>query len=245
MIRYNVAMDARRALLAVLLAATACGGGGADPAPVASPAPSTASPTPSPTLPPVATDEAGVKALLVTAAEVGPRWVAQAKVNRTQTKKGELCPGKKNEQSRVAPRATGSVKMTEGTQQGAAIASFDVHAFDPAVLEDYKAAFAAATAECAAYTSLEKTYVTTELVTAPTVDGADWALARLERVYADSTKKQLYYVRQTIKVGVGRSVVALEHAFVQPASDPTGADFAKTAELLGKQVAKVAAKPLT
>lgn len=237
-------MDARRPVLALLLAfATACGGGGGDPA--ASPSPSaTPTPTPTPTLPPVATDTASVKAAIVTAADVGAPWVAQDKVNRTQTKKGELCPGKKNEQSRVAPRATASVKMTEGTKEGAAIASFDVHAFDPAVLEQYQAAFAAATKDCAGYTSLEKTYVTTEDVTAPTIAGTDWAVARLERVYADSSKKQLYYVRQTVKAGVGRGVVALEHAFVQSQSDPTGADFTKTAQLVTKQVDKLAAHPI-
>ncbi|HEV2890034.1 MAG TPA: hypothetical protein VGX28_06625, partial [Frankiaceae bacterium] len=95
-----------------------------------------------------------------------------------------------------------------------------------------------------AFTSLEKLYVTTEDVTPPAVAGADSAVARIERIYADSSKKRLYYVRQTVKVGVGRSVVALEHAFIQPRSDPTGADFTKTVALLSKQVAKVVAKPL-
>lgn len=240
----NADMDARRPALALLLALTAaCGGGGGEPA--ASPTPSaTPSPTPTPTLPPVATDTAAVKAAIVTAADVGSPWVAQAKVNRTQTAKGELCPGKKNEQSRVAPRATASVKMTEGTKEGAAIASFDVHAYDPAVVEQYKAAFAAASKDCAAYTAIEKTYVTTEDVAPPAVAGTDWVVARLERVYADSSRKQLYYVRQTVKAGVGRGVVALEHAFVQPKSDPTGADFTKTAALVTKQVDKLAAHPI-
>ncbi|HEV2891000.1 MAG TPA: hypothetical protein VGX28_11565, partial [Frankiaceae bacterium] len=129
-------MPPRRLVLASLLAlTTACGGGGGEP--VASPAPSTASPTPTPTLPPVATDQASVKALVVGAKDLGSPWVVPPKVNRTQTKKGELCPGKKNEQSRVAPRATANVQMTEGTKEGAAIASFDVLAFDPAVLADY------------------------------------------------------------------------------------------------------------
>ena len=236
-------MDARRALVAVLVAATACGGG-ADPSPAASPAPSTASPTPTPTLPPVATDEASVKAVLVTAAELGAPWVSADKVNQTQTKKGELCPGKPDEQTRVEPRATASTRMTAGKQEGAAIASFHVRAFDPARIAEYRAAFAAASKDCAAYTSLEKLYVTTEDVAAPAVAGADWAVARLERVYADSSRKQIHYVRQTVKAGVGRTVVSLEHAFIQPRSDPTGADFAVTTTLVTKQVAKVVAAPL-
>lgn len=238
-------MDARHALTALVLATvTACGGGGGTPA--ASPSPTTASPTPSPTptLPPVATDTAAVKAAIVTAADLGTPWVTPKEVNRAATKKGELCPGKKNEQSRVAPRATASVQMTEGTKAGAAIASFDVHAFDPARIEAYRAAFAAATKDCATFTAIENTYVTVEDVAAPAIAGVDWSVARIERIYADSSRKQLYYVRQTIKAGVGRSVVALEHAFVQPKTDPTGADFTKTARLLTKQVDKVGTKSL-
>jgi len=234
-------MDARRTLLAVLLAtATACGGGGAKPE--ATPAPSTTSPTPSPTptLPPVAVDTAAVKAALVTSPEVGSVWVTPKSVNKTKTAKGELCPGKKNEITRVKPRASATVQMTEGTKTGAAIASFSVHAFDPALVAGFTAAFDAANTDCAAYTSLEKTYVTTETVTAPAVQGADEVLARLERIYADSSKKTLHYVRQTLTVRVGaRTFVVLEHAFIQSKADPTGADFAKTVALVQKQVAKV------
>ena len=223
-----------------LVSLTACGGGG-DVQPVASSSPTA---TPAPTLPPVATDTASVKAALVTAADLGTPWVAPKSVNETATKKGELCPGKPNEQTRVPPRATAKARLTEGTKAGAAIASFDVHAFDPAVLASYSKAFVAASTDCAAYTSLEKLYVTTETVTPPAVEGADEVLARLERVYADSSKKTLHYVRQTLKVRVGRTVVALEHAFVQPASDPTGADWTKTVALVTKQVAKLRAYPI-
>ncbi|HEX8002124.1 MAG TPA: hypothetical protein VF519_05465 [Mycobacteriales bacterium] len=230
-------MDARLPAAALVLAlAAACGGGGT---PAASPTPSpSATPSPTPTLPPVASDEAAVKKVLVTAADLGKPWVVPAKVNTTSTAKGELCPGKPNEQKRVPSRAFAKVSMTEGTKAGAAIASFEVRAFDPAKLDAYRDAFAAATKACAAYASLEKTYVTTEDVTAPAVAGTDWAVARLERVYMDSSRKKLYYVRQTIKAGVGRGVVSLEHAFVQSAADPTGADFTRTAALLEKQVTK-------
>lgn len=237
-------MPASRLLVtAVLVAATACGGG-AKPSTQPTPAPTTPSPTPTPTLPPVATDQAAVKAAIVTSADLGAPWVTPKKVNRTQTAKGELCPGKQNEQKRVPPRATGSVQMTEGAKEGAAIASFDVHAFDPVKVEPYALAFVAATADCKAYTALEKTYVTTEDVPGVTVPGTDEAMARIERIYADSSKKQLYYVRQTIKARVGRAYVALEHAFIQPKTDPTGADFTKTIALLTKQVDKLAAHPI-
>lgn len=228
-------MPLTRAVLAVLLAgATACGGGSAKPDASAT----SSTPSPTPTLPPVATDTASVKAAIVTAADIGAPWVVPKTVNKTAVKKGELCPGTPNEQTRVPPRATASVRMTEGTKTGAAIASFDVHAFDPEVYGPYRAAFAAATKDCAAYTSLEKLYVTTEDTAAPVVEGADEVLARIERIYADSSKKQLHYVRQTLKIRVGRAVVAIEHAFVQPATDPTGGDWTKTVALVTKQVAK-------
>lgn len=234
----------RLALALVLAAATACGGSGSQSGTQPAPATTTATPSPTPTLPPVAADEAAVKAAIVTSADLGAPWVTPEKVNQTAVAKGELCPGKPNEQKRVAPRASAAVKMTEGTKEGAAIASYNVYAYDPALLDDYRTAFEKATEDCAAYLSLEKLWTTTETVEAPSVPGTDWAVARLERVYADESKKTLYYVRQTVKAGVGRSVVALEHAFVQPKSDPTGADFTETVALLGKQVEKAEAHPL-
>lgn len=227
-----------RALLVVLLAtATACGGSAK---PNASPTPS---PTPSvsPSLPPVAADTAALKKALVVAADIGTPWVVPKAVNKTGTKKGELCPGKPNERTRVKPRATAEVAMTEGTKQGAAIASFDLFAFEPAQLEAFVAAVEAANQDCAAYTSVEKLWVTTETATAPAVSGGEQVLARLERIYADKTKKTLYYVRQTLLVRVGRSFAFVEHAFIQPKTDPTGADWKKTVALAEKQVAKLAA----
>jgi hypothetical protein len=150
-------MDARRTLLAVLLAtATACGGGAAKPEAVATTAPPSPTPSPTPTLPPVATDTAAVKKALVTSREVGSVWVTPKSVNKTKLAKGELCPGKKNETTRVKPRASATVQMTEGTKQGAAIASFNIYAFDPALVDDYAAALAAANKACAAYNTAEK-----------------------------------------------------------------------------------------
>jgi hypothetical protein len=74
------------------------------------------------------------------------------------------------------------------------------------------------------------------------VAGADEVLARLERIYADSSKKTLHYVRQTLVVRVGgRTYVALEHAYIQPKSDPTGADWTKTVAIAMKQVTKARA----
>jgi hypothetical protein len=221
------------ALSAALLAGCASGS-----SPKASPSPT---PSPTPTLPPVETDKASVKAALVTAADVGTPWVAPKEVNRTKTKKGELCPGHKDDLARVDTRADANVSMTEGTKQGAAIASFEVHAFDPALLDTWREGFAKAVAECAAFVAPEKTYVTTELVaTPPTVPGCDEVLARTQHVYADAAHKTLYYVRQNLRCRVGRVVIAFEHAFIQPKSDPTGADFTKSVTLIQKQVAKVA-----
>jgi hypothetical protein len=218
-------------LALALVTATGCGGKSTPAAVVTT--------TPPPTLPPIATDKAGVTAVVVTAADLGAPWVQPKAVNRTKTGKGELCPGKKEDFAREVPRASVSVQMTEGTKAGAAIASFELAAFDPARLDAWRAAFAAAVTDCKAYRAIEKNYVTVETATAPAVAGADEVLARLEHVYADAAHKQLSYVRQVLKCRVGRVVVSLEHAFIQPKTDPTGADFTKTAGLAEKQVAKV------
>lgn len=230
-------------VLTLALSATLLAGCASGSSPKASPSPSP-TPSPTPTLPPVATDTASLKASLVTAADVGAPWVTPkgGKVNRTNTAKGDLCPGHKDVFARVPGRASAEVNMTEGTKQGAAIGSYQLVAYDPAKIDAWRAAFTAANAECKAFVSPEKLWVTTETLAEPsTLDGCDEVLARIQRVYADRTRKTLYYVRQVVQCRVGRVVVEFEHAFIQPKTDPTGADFAKTVTLTAKQVAKLSA----
>jgi hypothetical protein len=229
-------------LAAVALAGTAACGSSGSPSSAPSPTPSPTTPSPTPTLPPVATDKAAVKAALVHATDLGKPWVEPKSVNRTKTAKGDLCPGKKADQLRVPSRATADVSMTEGTKQGAAIASYSAFAYDPAKLAAWRTAFATATKDCASYKAPEGTYVVTSTpAAAVTVSGADAVLVRLERIYAEAAHKTLYYVRQTLKCVVGRYVVTIEHAFIQPKTDPTGADLTKTVTLMEKQVAKARA----
>jgi hypothetical protein len=216
----------------------------AQPSSTPSPSPSTTpSPTPKP-LPSVAADKATAKAALPTAAELGKPWVLPKKVNTVQHASGEICPGHKDDVVRVKPRAEVSNALTEGTKQGAAIASFTVLAFDPAKVEAWDKAFDAATAACASYKSKEGTYVVTENLASPgfTIDGVDVLHVKLEHIYAEASHKTLYYVRQTIKARIGRVVVHIEHAFIQPKTDPTGKDWTKTLKLFRPEVAKARAK---
>lgn len=242
--RMPTARASRLAAALALAAVTAACGSSGSPSAKPSPSPSSPTPSPTPTLPPVATDTASVKAALAHAADLGKPWVEPKTVNRTKTKKGEFCPGHLGDAARVKARANAETSMTEGAKQGAAIASFSVSAYDPAKLSAWRAAFAAVVKDCASYHAAEGTYVTAQLVTSPlAVAGADEVLVRIERVWADAAHKTLYYVRQNVKCVVGdRYVVSIEHAFIQPKSDPTGADFAKTVRLLEKQVAKARTK---
>jgi hypothetical protein len=182
-------------------------------------------------------------ATLVKATDVGAPWVVRAKVNQVENKDGELCPGRLEDFYRVRFRAKVTVKMTAGTKAGAAIASFWNVTYTPEQLDAWDAAFDAAAVACKAYKATDGTYVTTEVVTPTfTIEGADVVNARIERVYADAAHKTLYYVRQVIKARVGRAVGSIEHAFVQPRTDPTGKDFTTTAKLMRVQVDKLAVR---
>jgi hypothetical protein len=226
-----------RRALALALSVAFLAGCGSSSSPKATPSPT---PSPTPTLPPVAEDTANLKKALVTAADIGKPWVTPKSVNKTATKKGDYCPGHKDDFSRVATRADVDVSMTEGTKTGADIASFEVVTYDPAKLDAWRAGFAATITDCAAFTSPEKLWVTTEAMPAvPAVEGCDEVLGRTQHIYADKTKKTLYYVRQDLRCRIGRVVIAFELAFIQPKSDPTGADTTKSVSLVSKQVAKV------
>jgi hypothetical protein len=161
-------------------------------------------------------------------------------VNRVKgAAKGEICPGGLDDLARVKPRADASVQMTEGKKAGAAIASFRVAAMDPSKVDAWSAAFVTAIAKCKAFKSSGGTYDTTvEVDVKEQFEGADEVRARLESIYAERTHRTLYYVREVIKVRYGRYVVTIEHAFIQPKTDPKGADWTKTAKVLRAQVAK-------
>jgi hypothetical protein len=228
--------------LALVLAVPACGGGGGEPEARPSATQTTVSPTPSPTptLPPVATDKAAVKKAVVTAADLGKPWVEPKAVNtQKQQEKGDLCPGQKSSKVLYKPRASEARRLTEGTKAGAAIGSFAVRTYGFGFEEKWRAAFEKAARGCKAYRSPEGTYVTTEIVASlPAVDGADEVLLQIERIYADKTKKTLYYVRHYYEARSDRYVSSFELAYVQPKGDPTGKDTKKSAALLAEQVAK-------
>ena len=230
-----------RVALALTLALAACGGsagndGGPDgtgAAPSVSP-----SPSPTPTLPSAAADKKLAKAALLTAAELGKPWIEPKAVNTAKGTKGEACPGQKNSLKLNPARADASRDMTEGKQQGAAIGSFGIRAYGFGNEQKWRDSFAATAKGCASWKAAEGTFVTLDVVTPPAVEGADEVLAHIERIYADKTKKKLYYVRHWYEARTGRVVTAFEYAYIQPKSDPTGKDMAKSAKLLAKQVAK-------
>lgn len=220
---------------AVALVAAACGSSSPSSAP--SPSPSV---SPTPTLPPVAADEANAKAALLTAAELGKPWVQPKSVNEQKNAKGEFCPGVKDDDEVVKPRAKADVDMTEGTQRGAPIGSFAVFTYDPAQIDAWRAAYAGVTEKCKTYVAADKTHVTTEPLTSPpAVDGADEVVGRIERIYADAAHKTLYYVRPALEARFGRVVVYVQYSYIQPKTDPTGKDLTTIGALLAKQAAKV------
>ena len=219
--------------LATTLAMTGCGG--SDPA--ASPQ-QTQTPSPTPTLPPVADDKANVKAAIVTAAELGKPWVKPKQVSRTKNAKGERCPGQKNAGTLAKARAEEAYSFTKGTAAGVPIASFGVRAYEFGEEATWRDAVAKSAAGCAAWNAAEGTYVTGEVVTPPTIPGADEVYASIERVYADKTMKTLHYVRHYYEARSGRIVTWVEYAYVQPKTDPTGKDLSVSAPLLTQQIAK-------
>ena len=222
------------AALALTLALTACGS--SDPGPSAQPTPSV---SPTPTLPPVADDTAKAKAALLTAAELGKPWIQPKKVNEAKNAKGERCPGQKKATAILAPRARADRDLTKGSQAGADIGSFEIRVYEFGQEEAIRAAAIASATGCASYTSNEKLYVEIETVASPpAIAGADEVHLDIERVYADKTKKTLYYVRHYYEARTGRVVTMFELAYIQPKSDPTGKDTTVSAELAAKQVAK-------
>lgn len=198
----------------------------------------TQTPSPAPTLPPVADDEAKVKAALVTAGELGSPWIKPKSVNEAKRKKGERCPGQQNARTIAKARAEAETDLSEGTQVGAAIGSFGVRAYAFGEERAWKAANDASANGCLTWNAAEGTFVALEIVPAPAVPGADEVHATIERVYQDSTKQNLYYVRHYYEARTGRIVSTFEYAFVQPATDPTGKDLTASSALLAKQVAK-------
>lgn len=226
------------AALALTLALTACGS--ADPGPVTGQL--SERPTPTPTLPAVPEDELKAEAALLTAAELGKPWVAPKKVSQTKNAKGERCPGQRKATAILEPRAIATVRMTKGTKAGADIGSFEVRTYGTGQEQAIRDAAAASAKGCASWTSAEKLYVELESVTPPTVAGVDEVVAAdIERVYADKTKEVLHYVRHYYEARTGRVVTMVELAYVQPKSDPTGADLTASTALLAKQVAKTKA----
>ena len=223
--------------LVLTFALTACGS--SEPGPAAQ---QSQTPSPTPTLPPVADDTAKAKAALLTAAELGKPWVQPKKVNTSKNVKGERCPGQQKSTAILAPRARAERDMTKGSQAGADIGSFEVRVYELGQEQAIRDAAAASSKGCASWTSAEKLYVELESVTPPTVAGADEVvLADIERIYADKTKKTLHYVRHVYEVRTGRVVTFFELAYIQPKSDPKGADLTVSTALLAKQVAKTKA----
>lgn len=231
------AFGMRTAALALAASVTACGGGGE---PVAQQSQTQApTPTPTPTLPAVADDKATAKRALVTPADLGKPWIQPKKVNEAKkAEKGDLCPGQKNARTLAKARADENADLTEGGQAGAAIGSFGVRTYGFGEEQKWRDAVAAATKGCAKWKSLEKLYVTLDVVTPPQVAGADEVFAHIERIYAEAAHKTLYYVRHYYEARVGRVVVSFELAYIQPKTDPTGKNMAKSSALLAKQVAK-------
>ena len=235
-------IDGVRIAAAALVAVTGCGssgGQGTRPTPTQSLSPT---PSPTPTLPTVAADAASVKKAVVTAADLGTPWVQPKVVNQAAGATGELCPGQDNARTIAKPRAQAQRKLTHGTKPTADIGSFSVRTYAFGQEQKWRDAFTAADRGCASWKSAEGAYVELETIaTPPTVAGADEVMAHIERVYADKSKKTLYYVRHFYEARVGRVVVSFELAYVQPKSDPTGKDMTRSAALLAKQVAKAKA----
>lgn len=227
------------AALALALALPACGSDStpeSQPTQSQSPSPT---PSPTPTLPSVASDKARVKKAVVTSADLGKPWVTPKAVSTAKQKqKGDLCPGQPNARTLHEARAEHRLQHTEGAQAGAAIASYAVRAYEFGEQEDWRDALEKTHAGCKAWTSLEKLYVTLEVVTAPAIPGADEVVVHIERIYADKTKKTLHYVRHYYEAWTTRFVSSFELAYVQPKSDPTGKDLTESSELFAKQVAK-------
>lgn len=222
--------------LALALVLPACGSDGT---PEAQPSSQSQTPSPTPTLPPVAEDKANAKKALVTAADLGKPWVTPKKVNTAkQETKGDLCPGQPNARTQHKARATADLDHTKGSQAGADIASYTVRVYEPGERQAWLDALKKAQDGCQKWTSLEKLYVELEVVTAPAIPGADEVVVHIERIYADKTKKTLYYVRHYYEAWTERIVSAFELAYIQPKSDPTGKDLTVSAELFAKQVAK-------
>lgn len=226
------------AALTLALALPACG---SETTPEAQPsATQTQTPSPTPTLPSVASDKALVKKAVVTAADLGKPWVTPKAVSTAKQKqKGDLCPGQPNARTLHKPRARAELDHTKGSKAGAAIGSFSVRTYEPGERQAWLDALEKTHRGCTAWTSLEKLHVTLEVVaTPPAVPGADEVVVHIERIYADKTKKTLYYVRHYYEAWTTRVVSSFELAYIQPKSDPTGKDLTTSSELFAKQVAK-------
>lgn len=225
------------AALTLALVLPACGSDAKTPE--AQPTTQSPTPSPTPTLPTVAQDKANAKKAVVTAADLGKPWVTPKAVNEAkQKKKGDLCPGQPNARTLFKARASSEANHTEGKKTGAAIGSYSVRTYGFDDKQKWLDALDETHSGCKKWTSLEKLYVELEVVTAPAIPGADDVVVHIERIYADKTKKTLYYVRHYYEAWTERVVSSFEYAYIQPKSDPTGKDLTKSSKLFAQQVAK-------
>lgn len=205
----------------------------------------TAAATQTPTPTPKATadpkqDKKILATALVTADDLGKPWVKPKTVNSNSTKKGELCPGKPRETKYLEAVALERADYTEGTKEGAAIATFSVWTLQPGKEAGLTESVRQAEKACKSYSEGTSGLFTT--VTSgfgpKSMAGADEVVGRIERIYYDKKHTQLAFVRHIFYARSGRVVNGIGHAFLMPKSDPLGEDFSKAEAMLKKQLAK-------
>ena len=194
-------------------------------------------PTPSPTARTKAEDAADLKRALVTADDLGKRWVKPKSVSRVVGKKGEMCPGHASAMWKVKFTANASTDLTEDTGTGTRIASYrlqtapdeDVSGLVTAIKTDQKA--------CARYRDASGFSVVRSVGGPTTVAGAEVVAGWAERVYYVKPRK-LAYARHYLVVRQGRVVSMVSYAFLASKKDPDAKDFGEASRLLQVQLDK-------
>ena len=154
---------------------------------------------------------------------------------------GKACPGTRSTVSRLALRATARRDLTRGAGELINGARFQLATLPNTDAARVRAAWAADTRACRAYTDADGYYVVYRVAEPTAVRGADEVLLRrVERVYFDRGDDEPAYARHTLVARTGRVVVTVTYSFLTTESDPDAADFSDATELLQTQLSKAA-----
>jgi hypothetical protein len=178
---------------------------------------------------------------LVTAADLGPPWVA-AEGNAPTEVPATACPGRPSKVGMLSSVAGARRNLTEGRGELINGAVFRLATMPDTDGSAVRSAWQADTKACRAHTDADDFYVVYRLEGPTSAKNADEILfSRAERIYFDRGDTEPAYARHTVIARTGRVVTSVSYTFLIENSDAEAGNFSRASNLLDVQLAKVAA----